>query len=362
VEFANEPVRPPAPSSPAFRPSLAWRISDFAINYGVYVALLACSLVFALLYRGEFLSRRNLVDDLGNSVSVIVIVGVGMTIALAAGQIDISGSSLMALVSVVFAGLVLHNDAQNGQHLVAGHTSITLAVIAALAVAVVVAIINGLFVVNIGIHSLLATFPAAILAYAVAGIVTHPHGNTYQFVPGTSAWTFTNDALHHIGGISVSILIALAVAIVGWTLLERTRLGDHLKAAGANPTAALRAGIPVTRITRYAFVATALTAGVAAYLAMGQAGLGGLPIGESQGLGFAGVSISALTAVLIGGAQIQGGAARIEGTVAGALFVGVVGDGLQLGQVNVLAQGIVVGALFIVAVMVSSLAKKRRVR
>jgi ribose transport system permease protein len=361
LDIANEPAQHTGAASPVFRPSLAWRVGDLAIDYGVYVALVGSTIAFTVLYGGEFLSRRNLLDDIGNSAAVTVVVGVGLTIALAAGQIDFSGGSLMALVSVVFGGLVLHNNAQNGSNLVAGRTSILVAVVAAVAVAVAVGLLNGLFVVNLGIFSLLATFPAAILAYALAGIVTHPHGSDTYFVPGSPAWNFTSEAVQRIGGVSVSILIAAAVVVVGWTLLERTRLGAHFKAAGANPTAALRAGIPVPRITRYAFLITALTAAVAAYLAMGQAGFGGLPVGNSQG-GFGGVSVNALTAVLIGGAQLQGGAARVERTVAGALFVGVVADGLQLGQVNVLAQGIVVGALFIVAVSLSSLAMKRRAR
>lgn len=343
-----------------FTPSLGWRIADFLVSNGVYIALIGTFAAFSMLYPDRFLTRVNLAQGIGDAVAVTLVLGVAMTIGLACGQIDVSGGALMSLLSLTFVVLLVHTNRDN--QLFPGRVSIPVAVLVVLAIAGATAVLIGVLVVDFGIMSLLASFPVALLVYGIGGVLGNPHGTNYYLLPKTRAWNFVYYANHQILGIPFAVYLAAVVAIVGWVVLERTRFGAHLQAVGGGPNAALRAGIPVTRIWRSAFFITTFGAVLATYLTVGATETGGPDIGVAVGgsgpSSLGGASLDAFTAVLIGGASIKGGGARVERTVVGCLLVAVVSDGLRMTGLSIYIQGIVTGALFIIAIAISSLASR----
>src|SRR5205823_3384170 len=117
------------------------------VKWGVYAALAIAVSFFSVFYRHEFLTRSNIAEGIGSAVAVTAILGVGLTIALAAGQVDISGGAMMALSSFTFVAFVEHTN--RGGQLFHARTSLPVALLIAVAVALVVGVVNGILVVNL---------------------------------------------------------------------------------------------------------------------------------------------------------------------------------------------------------------------
>lgn len=124
---------------------------------------------------------------------------------------------------------------------------------------------------------------------------------------------------------------------------------------GGNASAALRAGIRVKLIYRGTFLLTAAAAAIGGIISTGRAAAGGPSFGT-------GAEFDVLTAVLLGGIGLGGGAGRIERTLAGVVLIGVLNTGLTLLAVDSYIQATVRGAVFVLAVVLGALALKRRSR
>jgi ribose/xylose/arabinose/galactoside ABC-type transport system permease subunit len=350
-------------STPAASRPLSAKLIDGLLEYGVHLSLVAIFVVFAVSYGGRFLSSTNLLEGVAHSAAITIIIGVGITIALACGQIDISGGAQMALGSLVFTGLIPHDNMQSS-NLFGLQTNIWAALLASLLTVLLVGLLNGFLIVDLGIFSLLATFPSTLLVFGTAAMLESPHGAENFLVPGTREWTLTQLPNRHFLHVALAVWVAAAVVIVGWVVLEKTRYGWHVQACGANPGAARRVGIRVNRVTRSVFLLSSVTAFFAALVAMAATGSGGPNVGGSGGgaaaSGLTGPSFNALTAVLIGGAAISGGGARIGRTVLGGALVAVIGNGLTLSGLSIFIQGVVTGVIFILALLLSSFASIRR--
>ena len=187
-------------------------------------------------------------------------------------------------------------------------------------------------------------------------------------IPGTTSQsiflTEHSASLHNFAtarvlGLPVPLLLMFAVYLLFYVVLTFARLGAHVYATGDNPSASLRAGIPVTRLYRLAFIVTALACGVSALILVGQANYAS----SAPGVGTGGtLTLTVLASVLIGGMDFTGGSGRIERTLVGVLLVAVLSNGLVLKGQDVYVQYMVTGMVFVLAVLLSSIARKRKSR
>jgi ribose/xylose/arabinose/galactoside ABC-type transport system permease subunit len=156
-------------------------------------------------------------------------------------------------------------------------------------------------------------------------------------------------------GIPYPVLILASVTLVCYLLLSRSKLGWHIYATGGNRSAALRTGIRVDGITRLVFLLTPIGAMLAALITIGRTSQ------PDPGTGY-GYEFDVLTAALLGGIGFEGGLGKVERSIAGALFVVVLKDGLTLRNVDSSYQYMAEAVALILAVVLSAIGAKRRRR
>jgi len=308
---------------------------DRVLDSGIYVALVALFIYFAIA-SPYFLTQRNLVY-VGAAVAVTGVLAAGMTIALIAGQLDLTVGANVAIVSVVVALLIGDN------------VSAPLAVLAGLAVGAVIGLCNTFLVVRLGINSIIATLAFSIAIRGLAEILTN--GQVKPLLkPGLQDFI-----TYSLLKAPLSVYILIVIYLVSWIVLAFTRSGWHIYGVGGNASAALRSGIRVKQVYTAVFVTTGILAAVGGVITAGNAGSGG-PAYAS------GAEFDVLTAVLLGGIGLGGGSGRIQRTLAGVLVIGILNNGLTLLSVDTYYQQLARGAVFVLAVILGAISERRRAR
>lgn len=296
-----------------------------------YVVYLAFGLILAtfgiILHDDGFLSSSNLLN-IGRQAAPIAVMAVGMTFALAAGEIDLSVGSVVALSSLVAAEIV-------------GDYGFLAGAIAALAASALVGFVNGLIAVKVRIPSFLVTLG---MLGIISGIARN--WNDLQSLP------IRNDrfsALFGAGGLGpVSSLLIWIIVVggLGHVALHHLRWGRHVLATGADRDAANAVGINTARVRISALVASATAAGFAGVLLAGRLSIGRHDLGEDD-------LLTVIAAVVIGGTSLFGGRGSVIGAVTGALIMAMLNNGLILMGLEVADQIIARGVIIILAVALS---------
>lgn len=150
-----------------------------------------------------------------------------------------------------------------------------------------------------------------------------------------------------IGPLPVIFLIVLLIAAALTWVLARTRFGRHVYATGGDPAIARSAGIDTTRITVTCYVICSVLAALAGFVLAAKATVGTPSAGS-------GLELSAITAVVLGGASLFGGRGRLVGTAGGVLLLALVENAFTLMHVSSFYQDLVRGAVIVAAVAVFS--------
>jgi ribose transport system permease protein len=295
---------------------------NFAQTFGLLAVILIVGLVLTIA-SPHFLTRINLINVLYAS-SLIAVVALGETFVILVAGIDLSVGSVVALTSVLAAGLVLNQKLPTG-----------VAIVAALGVGALFGLANGLATTRLRISPLIATLATLSIARGLAFI--YSGGTNIAPVPNF----FTAASTANVLGIPVVIIFALALAVVAQLILSRTRFGRSIYATGGNRLAARLAGIRTDRIILFAFTLSGLTAGI-----------GGLVITARLGAGAAtaaqGLELAVIAAVVIGGTSLFGGEGSIGGVLLGVLLLALVQNGVNLLNVppnyDTVVSGLVIAA------------------
>jgi ribose transport system permease protein len=326
----------PAPSTSSVERTVRRKPLDILLDCGIYVALLALIVWFSIA-SPYFLTYRNLLN-VGLAVSITGIMAAAITVGLIAGQLDLSIGSVLGLSAVVTAlGIQIWG------------LPLLVAALIGLLAGLVVGVVNGFLIVNIGINSIIVTLAMALTVNGVAEMLTS--GQVVSITNLTLQGIVNSRPL----GVPMPFIAMVIVFALGYVLLTRTKPGWHIYAVGGNSTAALRSGIKVNRIYRNLFLLTGIAAAVAGLITAGRAGGGGPSFGQ-------GAEFDVLTAVLLGGIGLSGGAGRIERTLVGVLIIGVLNNGLTLLSVDSYVQDTARGAVFVLAVVLGAIATKRSAR
>ncbi|MCY3634180.1 MAG: ABC transporter permease [bacterium] len=313
-------------------PVEAW-IDRYRYDGGLrqYVVYLAFALILAtfsiILHDDGFLSSSNLLN-IGRQAAPIAVMAVGMAFALAAGEIDLSVGSVVALSSLVAAEIV-------------GNHGFLAGALAALGASALVGIVNGLITVKVRIPSFLVTLG---MLGIISGIARN--WNDLQSLP------IRNDRFSGIfgagglGPVSSLLIWIIVVGTLGHIALHHLRWGRHVLSTGADRDAANAAGINTARVKISALVMSATAAGFAGILLAGRLSIGRHNLGEDY-------LLTVIAAVVIGGTNLFGGRASILGAVTGALIMSMLNNGLILMGLEVADQLIARGVIIILAVALS---------
>jgi ribose transport system permease protein len=282
-----------------------------------------------------FLIRDTAFMSVGNFMNIVkaktpvIIMAVASVFVISAGEIDLSVASVPPVAGTLVATLLAN-----------GH-NILPAVGAALAVGLIVGLINGAITVHLGI-------PSFIVTLGMIGVLE----GAARLISGEQAVPILNGAYTSIfgqgslGEIPVLLVWAIAAGASGTLVLRRTPFGKALLATGGNEVAARYSGISTRRIKVTVLVLSGLAGAVAGLLYAGQFGSGRYDLGGGD-------LLAVLAAVVIGGTSLSGGRGSVEGAIAGALLGGLVNNGVILLGFSTPEQQIFSGFIIVLAVALS---------
>jgi ribose/xylose/arabinose/galactoside ABC-type transport system permease subunit len=307
----------------------------------------------------DFLSIANLETTLLTIVPVVLL-GLGQTFVIISGGIDLSVGWVMGLASVVCATVVVELWVRGVEPWIA----IAAGFVVAIAASAVFGVLNGTIIARLGVPSFIVTLGISYVARGAALIVSG--GNSVSGLPPEMR-ELGNEALLYItpGNIDVitkptltsaalrdmdrllqwPVIIAGVVVLLAAFALARTQFGRHTYAIGGNKMAALRAGVPVDRMTILIFTLSAVTAGLAGCLHSARFAAGSPVSGEP-------LLLNSIAAVIIGGVSMFGGSGNIIGTLIGSLIISILVTGLIFLSVDPFWQFIVIGIVVILAVLI----------
>ena len=304
----------------------------YSREFSTAAALLVLLVILAVA-APAFFRLSNLRELLVNNAAVLV-VAIGMTLVILAGQIDISIGSQFAIASVITGVL-----AKEGLPL-------PLAALGGVLAAGMMGGINGALVAGLGIPSIVVTLASMIGLRNCLRWVTE--GRWVQELPLTFQWA----GLGQTGGEALILLTAaLVFTAFAWASvnLQAMRL---LYATGASPEAARLAGIRPPRVFFSVFVAMGLLTGLAA-------ALNAIRFSEVQGNAGVGLEMQAIAAVVVGGASITGGRATMAGTLLGVLLLAVIGPALTFAGISAFWEKAIQGSIILAAVLMDARGKRR---
>ena len=319
------------------------RFLNFAIRYGFLMLLIGLVLYFSMSANG-FASARSAAFIL-QSVAITGILALGVTCTLVVDGFDLSIGSVAtsALMLSAYAMVILEIPAVS-------------TVVLCLLMGATVGLINGLLIVKFKVPDLLATLGMMFLLIGLQRIPTQ--GNsiaTGMILPDGSAAEGTFSAAFLWLGrhrfdfvveklVPVPVVIFLITAVVIWVFLELTRHGRMMYAIGSNERAAALVGANVNRYKIAAYMISGVTASIGGILLAARLGRGDIASGNN-------LLLDSVAAALIGFAVLGAARANAFGTVIGALFVGILLQGLTMMNAPYYTQDFVKGAVLVIALV-----------
>lgn len=272
------------------------------------------------------------------SAAPLVLVAIAETpaILLGNGSLDISVGPLMSVINVAIILMV-------GRNLSSPFDLIGMA----LGIGLASGFVNGFFAGGLRVQPIVVTF-ATYTIYS--GLATHllpqPGGSIPNWL---SSWTGS------VGPIPSSLLVILAVAAL-WILLSRTRFIRSIFAIGGDERASYVSGVPLVTVRILAFMLTGLMTAVAALMLTAEIASGDGNIGTS-------FTLTAITAVALGGTSLLGGRGGIWGSIIGAFDVFLINNVITVSHLSVYWQDVAYGTILMAAVIINALtARARRAR
>lgn len=312
-------------------------------RYSIVLYLVALIVFFGLLTEGRFVENRNLVNILLQS-AINTILAVGMTLVIIAGGIDLSVGSVLALCGLVGTDLMMNGLVLGGRTLLPKpDTSIGmfLAVLVSCVLGALIGWWNGWLIARWSIAPFIATLSTMTIARGAAFVYSDgkPVGN----LP---------DAFNRLGGgaggevlgIPIPVWIAMFVSFCILVVLRSTRFGRSVYAVGGNEQAAKLSGIDVAKVKVTVYVLAGFLAGLCGIVQAARLGAGDPKYGEMY-------ELNAIAAVVLGGASLAGGRGGVGGTVAGAVLIGALDNGLVMAGVSAFYQKVVKGVVILLAVI-----------
>ncbi|MGD9043086.1 MAG: ABC transporter permease [Desulfobacterales bacterium] len=300
----------------------------FLIPYSRFLILLVlCALISFL--SPHFLQTSNIINIL-RQAAILNILGVGMTIVIITGGIDLSNGAVLALSSCTAA--ILLKDV--GLPMPVG-------IIAALLIGACCGLINGTMVSKVAI-------PPFVITYAM---MFFTRGLAFLLLQGKIIYGFTPEfrfiGTGYLWGIPMPIIISAMVTFIFIFIQKYTPFGSEIYAVGADEEASMLSGIRTKSVVIRVYVLSGILSALAGIVYMARLNASEPVIGEA-------FPLDAIAAVLIGGTPLSGGEGGVGGTVIGALVITIIINAMNLLGISSLLQTFVLGALIIIMISVQS--------
>lgn len=269
----------------------------------------------------------------------LILVAAGQAIVMLGGGIDISVGAIVSVVNALLATQI-GLDGDPGRA--------TTMIFASLLVGMAAGAVNGLFIAYLRLQPIITTFATSFLFAGLAlFILPNPGGG----VP-SSFTAFYRDTI--IVGVPLAIYI-IALLLLAWTAIRRTRYGRYLYAVGGKADAAYETGVPVQAMQFSTYVISGLMAAMGGIAMTLLTGSGNAQVGDP-------LTLSSITAVVIGGTALSGGVGGIAGPMIGAIILGLIRNIISFANVETWWQTFVNAAIIVLALAMPGIIRLLRGR
>ncbi|MFW6135487.1 MAG: ABC transporter permease [Chloroflexota bacterium] len=309
----------------------------YGLQIGIVSVFLAIWAFFIIGAPGTFLSPQIYAAYM-STIPFFAIMALPLTMAVIAGEMDLSFPSIMAVAVLVFCTVF----EQTGSPM--------LAMVPCLIVGFVAGLLNGVVVVRLGIPSLVATIGTQFFWRGVVLVVTG--GNPASLVP-LKRTVFRQLLVGRVGGyLPAQMIWMVVVAALVWTFLNRHKFGAHVYLTGDNADSARLMGVGVDRTRMMVFAVVGLAAAFAGVLASLEVNYFWVTLGE-------GYLMRTLAAVFLGGTSVFGGTGSVLGTFIGCLIIGAIEAGtVAIGLTGFWTQ-LIYGLIIVLSVSMHALVSRR---
>jgi erythritol transport system permease protein len=319
---------------------------DMLVRLRTVIALIAVIAFFSVA-APNFLSVGSLLVT-AKHVAIIAILGIGMTYVILTGGIDLSVGSIAGLAGMVAGWLILNGLTIEPLGIVI-YPSVAAVLLIVLLLGAVVGLVNGTLVTRFAVAPFIATLGMLYVARGAALLLSN--GATFPNLIGSP--DFRNEGFPALGagrllGIPVPVLIVMALALLAAFVARRTPFGRRVYAIGGNERAAFLAGVRVARVKTVVYMISGMCAALVGMLVASDLVAAHPASGET-------FELSAIAAVVLGGASLAGGRGTIGGTIIGACVIGALGDGMVMMGVSEFWQMVIKGAVIVAAVILDQL-------
>ena len=322
------------PSVPVQRAPRRFRLPAFSRELGLAALTLFIILLFSILFPYTFKSFANFNAILRN-LAFEGILAIGMMLMLVGGVFDLSVGAMASMIGVITGWLMK-----------SAGWPVPAAIAAGLLVAAAGGFLNGWIVAKVRVNALITTLGTMGIFQGIALLVGGP-GIT--FLPES----FTKFGQAEIGGIQAPVLLLVVLALVAHYCLAHTRFFRQYYYIGSNPKAAHLSGINVERLQILSFTLMGMIAGLAGIVYASRIATATSTVGV-------GAELTAITAVILGGASLTGGKGTIWGAMIGVFFMALMKNVLIISRVSSEWQGIILGAVLVLAVAVDSVMNRKK--
>lgn len=307
---------------------MAWRS---LIRHETLLALLLVLVLAVLAYQSDrFFTVSNLLNQ-GRLMTEIGLIAIAMTFVIATGGIDLSVGSILGLVAILL-GVFWHNVGM----------PLPLAMVAAIAAGTFAGFLNGFIITRFRVPPLIATLATLALYRGLAEGISQARS-----VRGYPDWFYVLGQ-GEVLGVPTQLWILLLAALLAGIVLTWTRWGRTVYAIGSNEVASRFSGLPVEKTKLALYTASGFAASLAAVIFVSRVSTTRSDMGT-------GIELDAITAVVLGGTSIFGGRGTIIGTMIGLCLIQALKNGLSLAGIRGDGTIMLIGAVLILAILVSNL-------
>ncbi len=327
-------------------------VAQLLLKGRAFFALIAIIIVFSIL-SPYYLSVSNFLT-MSSHVAIFGILAIGMLLVILNGGIDLSVGSTLGFSGVI-AGFLMQGVTLKALGVVL-YPSVWVVVVLAVALGGFVGLVNGVLIARFKVPAFVATLGVMYVVRGLALLMTN--GLTYNNLGGEADRGNTGFnwlGFNRLADVPIGVLVMIVLAAAGSLVLNRTAFGRWLYASGGNERAAELSGVPVKRVQILVYVFSGMCAAVAGLILDSQLTSAGPTAGTSY-------ELTAIAAVVVGGAALTGGRGNIRGTLLGAFVIGFLSDGLVIIGISSYWQTVFTGGVIVLAVLLNAVQYRRRVK
>lgn len=308
------------------------------LKRNIMAVVLVAMVILLALFQENFLTLTNLLGIL-RGASITGVIAFGMTMVIIGGEIDLSVGSSIGCAAVITATVAGKIEAAGILPL---ETAVIIGMIVALGVGALIGLFNGYIRTRFNIPSFIVTLAMLNVLYGVAAVISK--GFPVTTVPAWYSWIGAGT----IGILPVPAIWLIIVFIISLVLMNHTRFGREIYAVGGNPESARLSGINVAKVKMMTMMIVQILAAFAGIILSSQVRSGSPQFGK-------GYEMEVISAVIIGGASLNGGIGNVKGTFLGIIFLGILMNGMTLMGVDDYIKYIIRGGIILLAVLFNSL-------